>query len=214
MTIFHFLTSVSWKGRPQLLIVDTSPAIGTSIMASEPLCETSPMVRLLAGTSHCANLARKQIDLCQLELFSTCSPSSRSSRQTGQVASSPLFTLLLTTQPSTWGENCLKWNYKYKHKIRPKRYKYKDQPPLLSSLLLSTTPTRTSAPWSPSKKRQLIQFQFRHCLSRSWLWSEFVQFKKCHCGFLEIMEFAESEFSDFDVLLWIIAVIHGIYLWL
>ena len=38
-------------------------------MASEPLGETSPMVRLLAGTSHCANLARKQIDLCQLELF-------------------------------------------------------------------------------------------------------------------------------------------------
>ena len=109
MTIFHFLTSVSWKGRPQLLSVDTSPAVGTSVMASEPLCETSPMVRLLAGTSHCANLARKQIDLCQLELFSTCSPSSRSSRQTGQVASSPLFTLLLTTQPSTWGENCLIW---------------------------------------------------------------------------------------------------------
>ena len=109
MTIFHFLTSVSWKNRPQLLSVDTSPAVGTSVMASEPLGETSPMVRLLAGTSHCANLARKQIDLCQLELFSTCSPSSRSSRQTGQVASSPLFTLLLTTQPSTWGENCLIW---------------------------------------------------------------------------------------------------------
>ena len=154
MTIFHFLTSVSWKGRPQLLSVDTSPAVGTSVMASEPLGETSPMVRLLAGTSHCANLAWKQIDLCQLEPFSTCSPSSRSSRQTGQVASSPLFTLLLTTQPSTWGENCLKWNYKYKHKIRPKRYKYKDQPPLLSSLLLLTTPTRTSAPWSPSKKKK------------------------------------------------------------
>ena len=173
MTVFNFLTSVSWKGRPQLLSVDTSPAVGTSIMASEPLGETSPMVRLLAGTSHCANLAWKQIDVCQLEPFSTCSPSSKSSRQTGQVASSPLFTLLLTTQPSTWGWNCLIWkttntNTKINQKTKQntnikidKKYKYKDQPPLLSSLLLLTTPTRTSAPWSPSKKRQLIQFQFK-----------------------------------------------------
>ena len=77
-----------------------------------------------------------------------------------------------------------------------KKYKYKDQPPLLSSLLLLTTPTRTSAPWSPSKKRQLIQFQFKHLFVKIMIVVRVcTNFKKCHCGFLKMMEFAQSEFS-------------------
>ena len=174
MTIFHFLTSVSWKGRPQLLSVDTSPAVGTSIMASEPLGETSPMVRLLAGTSHCANLARKQIDLCQLELFPNLLALFqvlKADRAGGLLASlhpPAHYPTLHLRRELSYMEND-KYKYRdqpkkteYKHKDRPKKYKYKEQPPLLFSLLLLTTPTRTSAPWSPNKKRQLIQFQFKH----------------------------------------------------